>query len=301
MVEGVEGARHRVRAPAVAGSFYPRDPRSLRAQIEDCFTGPRGPGTFPRSSPVSSSGGTRTHPGSRRTIAGVLPHAGYVYSGPIAAHLFAVLAKEPVPSTVLVLGVNHHGAGPLFSVSDEDWRTPLGETTVDLELVSALTQGGPIDRDASAQAREHSIEVELPFLQTIYPEGSFRFVALQVTFTSFAHLEELGAHLRRVLQGRDVLLLASSDLSHYLPPEEARRQDDRALEPLLRLDAQGLYDRVVGEDISMCGVAPTTALLCSLQGSGARAELLAKGHSGDAEPMEQVVGYASVRIDRSFR
>lgn len=282
-----------MRLPAVAGAFYARDARSLRAQIEKCFVGPRGPGRIPGRSP----GATGKEP--RRILAGVAPHAGYPYSGPIAAHLFARLAEEPVPSTVLVLGVNHHGLGSLFSVSDEDWRTPLGEVPVDLELVRALSHGGPVDLDPEAHLREHSIEVELPFLQTIYPEGSFRLVALQVTFTHFDLLQELGRHLRKVLEGRDVLLLASTDLSHYLPPKEAERLDARALEPLLRLEPGALYDRVVGEDISMCGIAPTTALLCALEGTPAKALLLAKGHSGDAEPMDEVVGYASVAVQRA--
>lgn len=233
-------------------------------------------------------------------MAGVAPHAGYVYSGAVAAHLFLRLAREPVPSTVLLLGVNHHGRGSLFSVTDENWRTPLGTVPTDRELVRALARG-PVELDPRAQDEEHSIEVEVPFLQTIYPGPSLKVVALQVTFTDFALLEELGRHVRRTIEGKDVVLLASSDLSHYLPPEAGKKQDDRALEPLLRMDAQGLYDRVVREGISMCGIAPTTAMLCALSGTSAQAELLAQGNSGDAEPMDRVVGYASVAISRKDR
>lgn len=233
--------------------------------------------------------------GPRTLLGGIAPHAGYVYSGPVAAHLFARLASERAPSTVLVLGVNHHARGSPFSVSDEVWSTPLGEVEPDLELVEALVRG-PVRRDNAAQSREHSIEVELPFLQTIYPEGSFRFVALQVSFSPFFELEELGRHVRKVVQGKDVLLLASTDLSHYLPREEARRKDDRALEPVVHRRPQELYDRVVEEDISMCGIAPTTTLLCALEGSPGRVELLARGDSADAEPMNEVVGYASLAI-----
>ncbi|MDE1819549.1 MAG: AmmeMemoRadiSam system protein B [Euryarchaeota archaeon] len=280
----------RVRVPAVAGGFYPRDARSLRASLEECFSGKRGPGRLPVPAPGST--------GPRRTLAGIVPHAGYIYSGPIAAHLFSRLAKEPVPSTVLLLGVNHHGRGSLFSVSDEEWSTPLGVVPTDRDLAGAIGRG-PVDLDADAHLREHSIEVELPFLQTVYPTGGFRMIALQVTFTHFDLLAELGAHLRKVVGDRDVLWLASTDFSHYVSPEVCRRQDDRALEPILRMDPGALYERVVQEDISMCGIAPTTALLCALQGSHAKAELLAKGHSGDAEPMDQVVGYASIAISRS--
>lgn len=291
---GARRAAAKVRFPAVAGAFYPRDPPSLRSTVEECFTGPRGPGAFPTAPPDAGRAPQRT------LVAGVAPHAGYVYSGAVAAHLFLRLARERAPSTVLLLGVNHHGRGSLFSVTDEDWRTPLGTVPTDRELVGALAHG-PVELDPRAQDEEHSIEVEVPFLQTIYPVSSLRVVALQVTFTDFALLEELGRHIRRTIEGKDVLLLASTDLSHYLPPGAGKKQDDRALEPLLRMDARGLYDRVVREDISMCGIAPTTAMLCALAGTSARAELLSQGNSGDAEPMDRVVGYASVAISRKDR
>lgn len=279
--------------PAVAGGFYPRDPSSLRAQIEACFEAPRGPGRSPVISPEAIT--TPEVAAPRRLVAGIAPHAGYVYSGPIAAHLFDRLAHDRPASTVVLLGVNHHGRGSLFAVSDQVWRTPLGDVPTDLDLAQALARG-PCDLDPEAHRQEHSIEVELPFLQTIYPKDRLRIVAIQVTFAHFDLLQQLGRHLRKVLEGKDALLLASTDFSHYLPPALVRKKDDRALEPILCLDAKGLYERVVGEDISMCGIAPTTALLCALEGSGARVELLAKGHSGDAEPMDEVVGYASLAI-----
>jgi MEMO1 family protein len=284
---GTVGPAVRVRRPAVAGAFYPAQASSLQAQIAECFEGARGPGEVPR--------GPTDPRKPRRILAGVAPHAGYVFSGPVAAHLFARLARERPPATILILGVNHHGLGSRFAISDEAWSTPLGEVAPDLELVRALARG-PVDLDPGAHRREHSIEVEVPWLQSIYPEGSFRLVALQVTFAPFVQLEELGRHIRRTIAGRDVLLLASSDLSHYLPRAEGRRADDRALDPLVRMDPEGLYRRVVSEDISMCGIAPTTALLCALAGTPAKAELVARGDSADAEPMNEVVGYASVLI-----
>lgn len=228
-------------------------------------------------------------------MAGVVPHAGYGYSGPVAAHFFRQLARAPAPATVLVLGVDHHGASGMPTVTDQDWKTPLGEVSTDLALLRKLCDG-PVDLDPLAQRQEHSIEVEVPFLQTVYEGEPFRFVGLQVPFTDFSLLENLGRHVRRCVLGRDVLLLASTDFSHYLPRKLAREKDDRALEPLLALKAKALYDRVVREDISMCGIAPTVTLLAALEGSSVVSELLARGDSADAEPMDQVVGYASISI-----
>ncbi len=286
--EATGGARGKVRHPAVAGTFYARDPGPLHRQVLDCFRPPRGPG------------GLHTPPNGREgpgkpLVAGVVPHAGLVYSGPIAAHFYHLLGAEPLHPTVLLFGVNHHALGSLFSVTDEDWRTPLGVVRTDASLVEDLV-GGPIELDPLAQRAEHSIEVQLPFLQVLYPQGGFSIVALQVTFADFAELRALGQHVARVVRGRDVLLVASTDLTHYLPVEEANRWDSMALAALETLSARRLYDTVVENRISMCGIAPTTALLATLEGSEHRAQLLSRGTSADAEPMDQVVGYASLAI-----
>lgn len=272
------------RPPAVAGQFYASDGRELAQQIESCFTDPRGPGALPprHRAPV------------RHLRAAVVPHAGYPYSGAIAARVYARIAAERAPASTLILGVDHHGAGAPAALSDRPWRTPLGPTEVDHDLVRALTTHPPISIDESAHAEEHSIEVQLPFLEYVLPKP--RFVALMVRFDSFEFLERVGRGVARAIAGRDVLLLASTDFSHYVPVEEAERLDRAAIDRILALDARGLFETVVRRQISMCGVAPTTVLLEAISGEPLTAELLRWGHSGEAAPMDEVVGYAGILL-----
>jgi MEMO1 family protein len=272
------------RPPAVAGLFYPEDGRSLAALVEQCFTGPRGPGELP----------VRRRAPDRRLVAAIVPHAGLVYSGAIAAHVYARVAAERAPSSVVVLGVDHHGASRGGSLSARPWLTPLGPTAIDAELVARLSRG-PLEVDEAAQAAEHSIEVQLPFLEYVLPKP--RFVPVQVPYGPYTFLQEVGEAVREGIADRDVLLLASSDFSHYVPAPEAERLDRLAIEAILALDPARLYDVVRRERISMCGVAPTTALLGALAGRRLEARLLRWGHSGEVEPMTEVVGYAAIVLE----
>ena len=273
------------RKPAVAGQFYPADGRALAQQIEACFRDSRGPGELPPP-----------HRAQERPLeAGVVPHAGYEYSGAIASWVYFRIAALRPPETVLILGVDHHGRSRGASLSDRAWLTPLGPVEVDHELVNALRQG-PVEVDEAAHAEEHSIEVQLPFLDYVLPQP--RFVALEVGFGPFAFLEEVGAVVRKAVEGRDVLLLASTDFSHYVPARTAERLDRLAIEAILARDARRLYDTVVRNDISMCGIAPTTVLLSALRERPLTARLLRWGHSGEVAPMRDVVGYAALTLER---
>jgi hypothetical protein len=272
------------RRPAVAGQFYAADGSELARQVEACFTDPRGPGALP----------ARRRSNRRNVVAAVVPHAGYPYSGPIAAHVYARLAAERPPETVVVLGVDHYGSSRGASLSARPWLTPLGPTPVDSDLVRALSEH-PLEVDEAAHAREHSIEVQLPFLEYVLPHP--KFVPIQIPYGPYSFLEEVGAVVRRATAGKDVLFLASSDLSHYIPAEEARRLDRHAIDAILARDPQRLYDVVRRERISMCGIAPTTALLGALADRPLRATLLRWGHSGEVEPMAEVVGYAGIVLE----
>ncbi len=272
------------RPPAVAGQFYPAEGRTLAREIERCFTDERGPGALP----------TRRRSETRRLVAAVVPHAGYPYSGPIAAHVYARVAAERPPGTVLILGVDHYGASAGASLSARAWRTPLGPTAVDLELVRALAHG-PIRVDEEAHEREHSIEVQLPFLEYVLPRPSF--VPLEVRHGPFEFLGDVARVVRSAIEGRDVLLLASTDFSHYVPVEVARRLDHHAIEAILARDPRRLYDVVEREQISMCGIAPTTVLLEALSGHELVPRLLRWGHSGEATPMSEVVGYGAIVLE----
>jgi AmmeMemoRadiSam system protein B len=272
------------RPPAVAGAFYPADGASLAKAVEASFLDARGPGHLP----------TRHRAKERRIRAIVVPHAGYVYSGPIAARAYDRVASDAAAYAVLVLGVDHHGAGPPAALSGRPWETPLGIVPSEPELVAALT-AGPVVVDEAAHGREHSIEVQLPFLQ--YTEPQPKVVPLQVRFGSFEHLTAIAKVVRNAIQGRDVLLVASTDFSHYIPAEEARRLDALALDQILARNARGLYETVTERQISMCGIAPTTVLLAALAEEDLAAESLGWGHSGEAESMADVVGYASVLLN----
>jgi MEMO1 family protein len=272
------------RTPAVAGQFYAADGAKLAHQIETCFLDPRGPGELP----------ARQRSAARTLRAAVVPHAGYPFSGPIAAHAYARVAVDAAPATVLVLGVDHYGLGSGPALSDRNWETPLGPTAVDHELVRALTHD-PLRVEESAHAREHSIEVQLPFLEYSLPRP--RFVALQIPFTSYDELVRVALVVRRAVEGRDVLLLASTDLSHYVSVPTANRLDHLAIDAILARDPRRLYDTVLAEDISMCGIAPTTVLLAALAEEPLSARLLRWGHSGEVHPMRDVVGYASIALE----
>ncbi|MCI4372079.1 MAG: AmmeMemoRadiSam system protein B, partial [Thermoplasmata archaeon] len=155
----------------------------------------------------------------------------------------------------------------------------------------------PVEVDEAAQAREHSIEVQLPFLEYVLPHP--KFVPLQIPFGTFAELTRIGRVVADAVRGRDTLLIASTDFSHYVPAETARRLDRLAIDAILSRDAKGLYDTVAQNDISMCGIAPTTVLLAALAPEPLTARLLRWGHSGEAVRMPDVVGYASLLLETS--
>lgn len=269
------------RRPAVAGQFYEGEGAALARQVESCFTDPRGPGALP----------SRQRSGVRTVRAAIVPHAGYLYSGPIAALAYRLIAADRPPDSVLVLGVDHYGASPGASLSERPWLTPLGPTPVDLDLLTALRKP-PIDVNEAAHRREHSIEVQLPFLEYVLPHP--RFVPLEVGFGPYEYLEEVAKVVREATEDRDVLLIASTDFSHYVPPATAERLDRMAIEPILARDPRALFDTVTRNDISMCGIAPTTVLLSALAGRNLRPRLLRWGHSGEVEKMREVVGYAAI-------
>ena len=272
------------RSPAVAGQFYAGTGAELAHQIERSFLDPRGPGELP----------VRHRRVDRPLRAAIVPHAGYEFSGPIAAHAYSIVGAQRPPETVLILGVDHHGLGRGPSLSDRAWLTPLGPTEVDHDLVRALAKG-PVRVDEAAQSEEHSIEVQLPFLEYVLPRP--RFVALQIRFASLSHLTEVAEVVREAVKDRDVLLIASTDFSHYVPAAVAERLDRLAIEAILTRDARLLYQTVAENEISMCGIAPTTVLLAALAEESLHARLLRWGHSGEAQPMREVVGYASLVLE----
>ncbi len=277
------------RPPAVAGSFYPASAQALSALLDDCF----------RTSPLGPRGINRVNPA---IIAGMVPHAGPIYSGPCAAHFYSSL--EPSIQRIIVLGVNHRGRRAKAALSPwSHWRTPLGEVKVDDELSSYLESAVKfLRRDDDAHLGEHSIEVQLPFLQRVL--GDFEFVPISLSHLPIEDCAELGAAVaeafhRATAENLKTVILASSDLSHYLSPKQTELLDQIAIERVLAMDPAGLVATVEEKNITMCGVLPTAVMLYAAKSAGARrARLLKHCHSGDVAPMSEVVGYASVVVER---
>lgn len=272
----------RARTPAVSGSFYPSDVNELERLMDEClFASPLGPQG--KGSPVSG------------IIAGLVPHAGYIYSGPCAAHLYACL--DPSIRRVILLGVNHRSRGVPAALSPWNrWQTPLGDVDVDQELNDLLRkQLSFLKPDERPHRREHSIEVQLPFLQRTLRE--FTLLPISFSYLRLEECRELGQVLADHCAAAAIrtVILASSDFSHYLSPERTEELDRLAIERVLALDPEGLLDVVENRNISMCGVMPTTVLLFAINAlGGKRVRLLQHYHSGQVTEMTEVVGYASM-------
>lgn len=270
-----------MRRPAVAGQFYAASGEALRTEIEACYVGTHGPGALPGP------------PGEARRLAGlVVPHAGYLYSGPVAAHAYAALARDGLPETFVILGPNHTGRGMPLAVGTEDFETPLGVAQIDQDLAEALL-GEEIAEDREAHRYEHSIEVQLPFLLHLTP--AVRFVPLCMGVQDLAAAARVGGVLAEAVKDRDVLVLASTDFSHYVPREVALVKDRLAIDQIVAGDAERLYETVQAQNVSMCGYGPVMAALKALP--GARGTLLKYGTSADAHPMPEVVGYAAITLE----
>ena len=279
-----------VRRPCVAGTFYPADPERLRQTIEGCFTHGLGPGRMPR--PEASE---------RRIVSVVCPHAGYMYSGPVAAHSYYHLAAEAKPTSVVVIGPNHTGLGsPIAMMGRGAWETPLGEVEIDAELADSILKASDIiDIDEWAHQREHSIEVQLPFLQYIYGPD-LRFVPICMGFQDLESSREVGRAVAQAVKGADAIIMASTDLTHQEPQASASRKDRMVIESILSLDEATLQERVRANRISMCGYGPVSAAIVASKMLGAtRAELLAYHTSGDITGDHYaVVGYAAAKVTR---
>lgn len=265
-----------LRLPAVAGQFYPGNPKELTALVEK----------YTKSEEPSEK--VKVH-------ACLVPHAGYVYSGGVAGAVFARIA---LPEKILVLGVRHFPQGePLAILSEGAWRTPLGDVPIESKLAGQLRADCPgLQEDSVAHKREHSLEVELPFLQVLSP--GFSFVPVAVGTLHFEDLKRTGEGVARVLESTEdeVLIVTSSDMNHYEDEETTREKDDKAIQCMLKLDAKGLYEVCRQEHISMCGLGPAVVMLTAMNRLGVgKAELVRHATSGDVSgDREEVVGYAGM-------
>ena len=277
-----------MRKPVVAGSWYAGSAGELRRQIEDCFQHSLGPGALP--------GVTRTQ--TRRILGLVSPHAGYPYSGPVASHGFLQIASEPTPRILVILGPNHSGMGATIALSNEDrWQTPLGDVELDIEVgESIITASRWAEWDDLAHNREHSIEIQLPFLQYVYQSG-FKVVLIAMLRQNLEVSQDLGRAIAAALEGKDGMVIASTDFSHYEMRASASKKDHLAIEAILSLDPARLEKVVDDLNISMCGPGPVMTMLTACKELGAcKARLLRYATSGDITGDSRVVGYASIEV-----
>ncbi|MFQ6051895.1 MAG: AmmeMemoRadiSam system protein B [Candidatus Hydrothermarchaeota archaeon] len=276
-----------MRKPYVAGQFYPSGKKALKDAIESCYLHRLGPGKIPEIGK------------DRRIVGAVVPHAGYMYSGPVAAFAYYEIGSDGKPETFVIIGPNHRGMGPGIALSSESWETPLGRVNTDEEFVEDLSSLG-FDVDDDAHMYEHSLEVQLPFLQELY--GDFSIVAITTWMQDFDTCKELGEAISKVTKklGRETIVLASTDFSHYEPHEVARKKDNIAIKAIVDMDPLKLSEVVYSESISMCGTGPTISALIASKELGAKTSSLLKyATSGDITgDRSRVVGYASIVMRR---
>jgi AmmeMemoRadiSam system protein B len=282
----------KVRPPAFAGSWYAGSPDRLRSQIKEAFTHRLGPGSIP----------TVAKDGPRNVVGLVCPHAGYIYSGPVAAHGYYQLAKDGKPDVVVIFSPNHTGRGSALAIMKEGaWLTPLGDVEIDTETADKILQRSKIiDVDEMAHAYEHSIELQLPFLQYLYG-SEFKFVPVTFMMQDLESSHEVGRATAGALSGKNALVIASTDMSHYEPQSSAEKKDRMALEAAVRLDEDLYYSIIESHAISSCGYGPTIAAITASKELGAKkAKLLCYRTSGDVTgDYSGVVGYASIAFMKS--
>lgn len=268
-----------MRSPVVAGQFYPASPSQLKSMIEKMVD-------------VKAE---------KQEVIGLLsPHAGYIYSGPVAG---AVISRIKFKDTFIIMGPNHTGRGkPLSIVTEGTWQTPLGKVEIDAELGKRiLATSKYLHEDSLAHQYEHSIEVQIPFLQYFKPD--VKIVPIVLGYATGEIYREIGQGIARVVKEskKSAVIMASSDMTHYEPDESARSKDMQAIDAILNLNEAELLKRVQELDISMCGFAPATSLISAAKELGANtAELVKYQTSGDTSgDYSSVVGYAGIILKSS--
>lgn len=265
-----------VRQPAVSGQFYPSNPTKLKAMLHNFI---------------------KLDIEKRDVISLISPHAGYIYSGGVAG---LVYSSVNIPDDIVLLGPNHTGLGRYFSIMEEGiWETPLGDIPINAELANLIKKkNNNLESDYLAHMREHSLEVQLPFLFDINPNISI--VPIAIMSSDYEKLKEVGISIGEAIKeyGKKVLIVISSDMSHYVSQDWAVKNDKRAIDEIIQLNSYGLFKICKDLDITMCGVSPA---ICGIEASkilGAKiGELIKYTTSGDISgDYDYVVGYAGIII-----
>ncbi|HJU14174.1 MAG TPA: AmmeMemoRadiSam system protein B [Candidatus Nitrosotalea sp.] len=273
-----------IRTPAVAGMFYPKTKQELKSSIKECFLHKFGPG---RMFPTESD---------EKVFGVICPHAGYMYSGPVAANSFYAISSMK-PELVIIIGPNHWGIGRnVAAMKEGTWETPLGEVEVDSEAAVELSKASKtVDLDFFSHTRDHSLEVQVPMLQEIYPH-KFKILPIILIDQTLSTARELGKAVAKVAKSRKAVILGSSDFTHYEENEFAHRQDGALIEPILKMDVEKFYSVLEERQVSACGFGAMASTMMACKELGATKTALARyATSGDVTgEKSSVVGYASV-------
>lgn len=271
-----------IRTPAVAGMFYPEEKNKLTQLIDDCFSHSFGPGKNPKK--------------NEKKIFGVIcPHAGLVYSGPIASNSVNSISSES-PELFIIIGPNHWGIGrSVATMKDCKWETPLGSVEVDSDAAEQITQlSQTIESDFFSHSREHSLEVQIPFLQRIF--SNFKILPISLINQSKEIAYDVGLAIAKIAKKKNTMILGSSDFTHYEPNDFAHEQDMALIEPILEMDVDKFYDVLEKRRVTACGYGAiaSTMIACKELGA-AKGELLRYATSGDVTgDTSSVVGYGSI-------
>lgn len=275
-----------VRRPIAAGLFYPSDSYVLKESIENSFLHKIGPGKKPPSIEPF-----------KKISALISPHAGYTYSGPVAAHGYYACSSLKNVELIIIVGPNHHGVGSgVATVREGMWETSLGKVKVDNELTKRLVEvSGIVDLDDTAHKHEHSIEVQIPFLQYVYGD-SFKILPISMLLQDINTAVELGKAISQIIRDKDSLIIASSDFTHYEDQRTASKKDSEAIKAILKMDVPLLYDTIERMKISICGYGPIITTITAVKSLNVNeVQLLKYATSGDITgDYSSVVGYASL-------
>jgi len=272
-----------IRTPAVAGMFYPSEKNELKESIHQCFLHTFGPGKLPPTE-------------EKKKIYGIIcPHAGYMYSGPIACHSFYSISSES-PELFIIIGPNHWGVGcNVAAMKDCSWETPLGQVEVDSDAASELSKISDIvDLDFFSHTKEHSLEVQVPMLQEVY--SKFKILPIILIDQKRNAAEEIGDAVATIAKQKNSMIIGSSDFTHYEPNEFAHEQDKALIEPILDLDVEQFYKVLYEKNVTACGYGAIASTMIACKKLGAtKGELLKYATSGDVTgDTSSVVGYGSI-------
>jgi MEMO1 family protein len=271
-----------MRYPAVAGRFYPSEKDELISSIRSCFSNPLGPGL-----PGASSK-------ERRIVGAVCPHAGYQASGMNAAHTYRAIAEDGFPEAYVIIGPDHYGVPFDAVMCSEEYLTPLGPCKVHKEIAAKLSELMP--DNVRAHRAEHSIEVQVPFIQYIDPDPHI--VPIIMSRQDIQSARRLADKIKAACKGRDVLVIASSDMAHYVPKNVGESINSSVIERYVSKDLDGMYSTIISKNVSVCGYGPMAAAMLSMDPK--KVQLLKYSDSWDSLEfdMNSVVGYASIIMTR---